>query len=146
MTRAANLTMDFWTPTFAGWGDNLDPSTMPWTTKYDYMVAHRYDVETKEFTLAWRDRFNTLDTSRWIVANGWSYANNSSTYFAKNVSVKNSKLVLTMDHKWRSQTPAPEANDQVFIYGNECKANHDQTMCGAELVDNELVMTLCGKG
>lgn len=38
--------MDFWTPTFNGWGDNFDDSTMPWTTRYDYVVAHDYNVET----------------------------------------------------------------------------------------------------
>ena len=73
ITRFANLHMDFWTPTFAGWGDGLDDSTMPWYTHYRWVQVYDYDIDTKKFKRRWRDDFHTLDTSRWNVANGWSY-------------------------------------------------------------------------
>ena len=65
MNKTQHVMMNFWTPTFAGWGDYRDPSTMPWYVHYDYVEAWRYDKDKKTFWLEWRDDFNTLDQSRW---------------------------------------------------------------------------------
>ncbi len=59
--------MNFWTPTFPGWRDNRDPSTMPWYVNYDYVETYTYDINTKQFILNWRDDFNSLDLNRWQV-------------------------------------------------------------------------------
>ena len=51
---------------------------------------------TDDFTKRWRDEFQTLDLSRWIVRNDMSYESNSSRFWAPNTFVKNGKLVLKM--------------------------------------------------
>lgn len=65
--------MNFWTPTFPGWGDNRDPSTMPWYVNYDYVETYTYDKNTKQFNFHWRDDFNSLNYSRWVVSDGWGF-------------------------------------------------------------------------
>ena len=69
---------------------------MPWYTRYDYVEAYSWDAQNG-YNLMWRDDFDTLDTARWNVANGWSYANNSSSFIRPNVYVKDGKLVLRMN-------------------------------------------------
>ena len=74
--------MNFWTPTFAGWGDGRDPSSMPWYVNYDYVETYHYNTSTKQFTFAWKDDFNSLDFKRWIVSDNWTF-NDNSTKFMK---------------------------------------------------------------
>jgi len=45
--------MNFWTPTFKGWGDNFNPSGMPWTTKYEYVKVETYNTATHGFDFHW---------------------------------------------------------------------------------------------
>ena len=94
--KKQHLFMDFWTPEFWLWGNGLDDSQMPFYTRYDYVEAYDWD-SSNGYTLKWRDDFDTLDTNRWNVANGWSYASNSSSFVRPNVYVKDGKLVLRMN-------------------------------------------------
>ena len=43
MTKPNNLMMNFWNPTFQGWGDNFDPSGMPFYTNYDFVEVYSYN-------------------------------------------------------------------------------------------------------
>lgn len=43
LTKACALMMNFWTPTFAGWGDNFNDAGMPWYTRYDYVKVETYN-------------------------------------------------------------------------------------------------------
>lgn len=90
--------MNFWTPTFAGWGDNMDdPATMPWFARYDWVEVFDYDAANDKFVWRWRDDFNTLNLDRWRVSNGWSFNQNSSLFLKPNTYVDNGKLVLKME-------------------------------------------------
>lgn len=81
ITKAKALFMDFWTPTFAGWGDNMDnDATMPWYTRYDWVEVYDYNSWNDSFTLKWRDDFNRLDLDRWFVSKGWAFDMNSSLF------------------------------------------------------------------
>ena len=98
ITKAKALFMDFWTPTFAGWGDNMDDdATMPWFTRYDWVEVYDYNQWNDSFTLKWRDDFNTLDLDRWFRSDGWSFDSNSSLFLASNTYVEDGKLVLKME-------------------------------------------------
>ena len=96
MAKDASLRMNFWTPTFETWGFGLDASDMPWYLLYDYVEVHKYDEDTKDFHLQWRDDFDTFDTLRWHKATGGFNAN-SSEFHPENVSVKAGNLVLKME-------------------------------------------------
>ena len=61
MHKAQSLRMNFWTPKFRSWGKGFDASDMPWYVLYDYVEVYRYDPESHDFELDWRDDFNRFD-------------------------------------------------------------------------------------
>lgn len=69
---------------------------MPFYTKYDWVEVWDYNVASDDFTRRWRDEFETLDLSRWIVRNDMSYDGNSSRFWANKTSVKDGKLQFKM--------------------------------------------------
>ena len=97
MNKTQHLMMNFWTPTFPGWGDNRNPSSMPWYVEYDYVEAWRYDRNAKKFNMEWRDDFNSLDYSRWHVSDNWGFGDNSTRFFKSQVYASNGNLVLKME-------------------------------------------------
>ena len=48
--------MNFWTPTYSGWGDNFNDSDMPWYTEYDYVKVETYNQSTGKFEEHWQDK------------------------------------------------------------------------------------------
>ena len=61
MAKELSLRMNFWTPTFNSWSHGLDPTDMPWFLLYDYVEVHKWNPESNEFELEWRDDFNEFD-------------------------------------------------------------------------------------
>ena len=61
MSKAQNLKMNFWTPTFHDWGAELTAEDMPWYVLFDYVEAYSYDNDKNEFDFEWRDDFENFD-------------------------------------------------------------------------------------
>ena len=91
------LMMNFWTPTFAGWGDNFDASLLPTYTRYDYIKVETYNAATGEFEPHWQDDFDSFDASRWIKSENWNFGGSSTTFFGSQVYTENGALVIKMD-------------------------------------------------
>jgi beta-glucanase (GH16 family) len=108
MTKAQNVMMNFWQPNFVGWGDNFDPSKLPYTAEYDYVEVSSYSPDTRNFELLWRDDFNTLDPNRWTVSNNWWFNYNNCVFMNSQVSVSNGSLILKMDKN-------PNSNKPIFL-------------------------------
>ena len=70
---------------------------MPWTVEYDYVEAYTFNSATGGFDFHWKDDFNTFDTAKWHKADNTTFDSNSSVFRASQVSVKDSKLILTME-------------------------------------------------
>lgn len=109
---------------------------MPWYTRYDYVEAYSWD-STDGYNLLWRDDFDTIDTSRWFVSDGWTFDQNSSTFITSNVYTEDGNLVLRMH---RTDTPPPEepsnwpppvVDFDTFIFGVECTGNDDTSGCSS---------------
>ena len=107
LTEAQNLFLDFWTPTFAGWGDDFNDTGMPWYTWYDYVQVETYNQWTGQFELHWRDEFDYFDEDRWFKSNGWGLG--SSTFYKDNVYTENGALVFKMDYAWRGNRDQEES-------------------------------------
>ena len=125
--------MDFWTPTFKGWGDDFNDAAMPWYTEYKWVEVQDYDHTTKQFKPRWKDNFESLDLSRWTVGNDWSYDGNSSRYFYSNTYVHrgDNKLTLRMNKKdWKNPKPNVLANETIFTFDRLCAGKDDKTLCG----------------
>ena len=58
MDKNQVIMMNFWTPCWSPWGDNLDDSSMPWYVEYDYVETYDYDVSSNTFNLRFRDDFD----------------------------------------------------------------------------------------
>ena len=95
--KAQNLMMNFWTPTFPGWGDNFADWDMPWYTRYDYVKVETYNTQTKQFEPHWQDNFDYFDSSKWLKSDGWGFGDNSSTFYASQVYTENGALVLKIE-------------------------------------------------
>ena len=89
--------MNFWTPTFAGWGDNFDESNLPSYTRYDYIKVETYNAATGEFEPYWQDDFDSFDASRWTKSDNWNFGGSSTTFYSSQVYAENGALVLKMD-------------------------------------------------
>ena len=61
MHKAQSLRMNFWTPTFHAWGADFTDEDMPWYLLFDYVEAYKYNPDTNNFDLDWRDDFNEFD-------------------------------------------------------------------------------------
>jgi len=96
--------MNFWTPTWNSWGGGRDDSTMPWYASYDYVEAYDYDVDTREFSLRFRDDFSFFDSSIWSKTGG-GFESNSSTFDPQHTYIENGKLVLKMDKYLNPPSP-----------------------------------------
>ena len=53
LNKPCKLMMNFWTPTFPGWGDDFSDAGMPWFTRYDYVKVETYNAETGGFDFHW---------------------------------------------------------------------------------------------
>ena len=105
--------MNFWTPTFSGWGDNRNDWDMPWYVYYDWVEVYNYDHNSKGFNLHWREDFNSLDYSKWQVSDGWGFESNSSTFVKDHVYIWQGSLCLKMDKAYGGEQTA--AYDQSFM-------------------------------
>ena len=97
MNKEHTLIMNFWTPTWNGWGGGRDDSTMPWYAQYDYVEAYDYDMATDSFNLRFRDDFEYLDTNRWRATDYGGFESNSTRFMASHVYTKDGALILKMD-------------------------------------------------
>ena len=89
--------MNFWTPNWSPWKDNLDDSNMPWFTRYDYVKVEKYNVETGDFDFYWQDDFESFDSERWLKSEDRNTKGNSSTFFGNQVHTENGSLIIKMD-------------------------------------------------
>ena len=71
--KPCNLMMNFWTPTFAGWSDGFNATSMPWYTRYDYVKVEKYNATTGGFDFYWQDDFNSFNSTRWFKSDGWTF-------------------------------------------------------------------------
>lgn len=107
MNKDQLLFLNFWTPGWESWGKGLDPSQMPFYTRFDYVEAYDYDVASDQFTLRFRDDFDTLNRNIWRVSDDWTFPDNDSTFMENHAYVESGKLVLKLD---RELAPAPTPN------------------------------------
>jgi len=84
MVRDQHLMMNFWIPDFYDWNVGFEETGMPWYARYDFVEVWdyvppeewvNYDIANQwhPFKQKWRDDFNTLDESRWIVSDDWTF-------------------------------------------------------------------------
>ena len=114
LTKDQHLMMNFWTPTFPGWGDGFNDWDMPWYTLYDYVKVETYNSSTGGFDFYWQDDFDSFRDDLWQKSDGWGFDSNSSTFYASQVYTDGGHLVLKMEHPWGNE-------EHEDYYDNETK-------------------------
>lgn len=117
-----SIRMNHWVSSEPDWVGKFDKSVLP---TYQYVDYISYSSHTPsegdgggDYTLQWKDDFNTISTSRWQKAN-WSFDQNLTDFLPANVYTEDGKLVL----KLHDATPAPVAaasvtQDEFTIFPN----------------------------
>ena len=113
--KPMNLMLNFWAPRSDAhisdfnqdWSRGMDDSKMPFVAMYESIEVFSYDQRTKTFVPAWSDNFDgqSVDESKWTVADGVGWDQNLSNFMASQVSVNNGSLQLKMEHE-RSMGPS----------------------------------------
>ena len=81
MTKYQKVHLNFWAPTWKGWGDRFCGVDMPYELTFDWVKVEAYNEETKEFgEVVFEDEFDgELNLDAWEVKNkkdlGISYRN-----------------------------------------------------------------------
>ena len=126
VNKAQSLRMNFWTPTFHAWGAEFTGEDMPWYLLFDYVEAYKYNHDTKDFSLDWRDDFNEFDQSRWHKLSG-TFEANSSIFYPQNVYTANGNLVIKMEPEYHHHD---YHFDTLHHFGDHGISHMEQEMMG----------------
>jgi len=93
LVSPAQARFNFWPPNVTEWVGPLDTSILPAHMFVNWMEYYEWNGQS--FNLAWRDDFNSFDTSRWGTAD-WTFDENQADFSPDNVTTRNGYLVLSM--------------------------------------------------
>ena len=89
---------NFWPSRSQAWAGPVDTSMLPAKSEYDWIRLYDYRENangTISFDLRWHDDFDTIDSSRWGLAN-WTFDGNLSQFSPNRVAVVNGVLTLSV--------------------------------------------------
>jgi len=95
LTNQETMRFNIWASTSEAWVGAFNPTILPVYQFVNYMEYYSYNTSNKNFTFAWRDDFNSFDSSRWSKAN-WTFDGNYVDFDPANVVVQNGTLILAL--------------------------------------------------
>ncbi|MFA5803971.1 MAG: family 16 glycosylhydrolase [Melioribacteraceae bacterium] len=104
LTRAQKLMMNIWSPMYPNWAGVWNDAVLPAFGYYDWAAYYKYTPGNgnygtgNNFTLDWRDDFNTFDEIRWEKGDH-GFSGNRSSFVPENIAFVNSKLILCLTDK-----------------------------------------------
>lgn len=104
LTRAQKLMMNIWSPIYTNWAGVWNDAVLPAFGYYDWAAYYKYTPGTgnygtgNNFTLDWKDEFNTFDETRWEKASH-GFGGNRSSFAPENIAFVDSKLILCLTDK-----------------------------------------------
>jgi endo-1,3-1,4-beta-glycanase ExoK len=106
---------NLWAAGDAGWVGAFDPNILPVYQVVNWIQYSEYTPGSGDngsnFTFAWRDDFNDLDTGRWGLAD-WTFAENITDFDPANVIVRDGMLILALTREGQTgftgQVPADD--------------------------------------
>lgn len=87
------LRFNAWSSETTSWVGAFDEAALPAYQFVNWIKYYRY--ENGQFVLDWTDEFDTLDASRWAVAN-WTFDTNRVDFVPANAVVQDGTLVLAI--------------------------------------------------
>lgn len=104
LTRAQKLMMNIWSPIYTNWAGVWNDALLPAFGYYDWAAYYKYTPASgnygtgNNFTLDWKDEFNTFDETRWEKASH-GFTGNRSSFAPENIAFVDSKLILCLTDK-----------------------------------------------
>lgn len=97
LTSAQTMRFNLWSAFAESWVGYFDPAILPVYQFVNYFEYHSYDDSSKTFSLAWRDDFNSFNSSRWGKA-AWTFDDNRVDFVPENITTKDGILILALTH------------------------------------------------
>ncbi len=101
MTQAQKIMMNVWIPVFENWTGAWNDLVLPAFAYYDFVSCASYTPFSgntgtgSNFTLQWKDEFDSLDTSRWDLATH-TWADNRADMLPANIVFREGKMILCL--------------------------------------------------
>ena len=122
LVHTESLRFNLWAANDAGWVGEFNTGALPQHQYINWIKVYSYDTQSKQFSLKWKDDFESFNTSRWATGD-WKMER--VTYSPSNVNVKNGSLILSLTGPGQSmsnilsglnvpQDPNPELYNQDF--------------------------------
>jgi beta-glucanase (GH16 family) len=92
LVNPQSMRFNIWASTSEPWVGAFNSSILPVYQFINYMEYYAYNTNTKNFTLSWRDDFNSFDTNRWGKAD-WTFDGNYVDFDPANVVIKKASQV-----------------------------------------------------
>ncbi|MCX6168497.1 MAG: family 16 glycosylhydrolase [Ignavibacteriales bacterium] len=104
VTRAQKLMMNIWCPIYTNWAGVWNDALLPGFGFYDWAAYYKYSPGTgnygtgNNFTLDWKDEFNSFDDTRWEKGDH-GFNGNKSSFIPDNIVFAEGKLILCLTDK-----------------------------------------------
>ena len=118
LVHEESLRFNLWLSGSPGWVGDYNQCSFPQYQYINWIKVYSYDTQTKQFTLKWKDNFDTFNSSIWSKGN-WDME--KVTHQESNVNIVNGYLVLSLTRAGQEgapsyvpQDPNPELYNQDF--------------------------------
>jgi beta-glucanase (GH16 family) len=107
LTFTQKLMLNHWATNLAAWAGAFDPASLPAYAYYDFASYYSYTPGSgnygtgNNFTLQWKDDFNSFNSSRWQAATH-TFAENECDFITQNAVVKDGHLVLAITDQYNT--------------------------------------------
>lgn len=101
VTRAQKFMFNMWIPNYPNWMGVFSTNILPAFTYYDWAAYYSYTPGKgnygtgNNFTLNWRDEFDSFDSNRWSKATH-TWDGNNSDMAPENINFKEGKMILSL--------------------------------------------------
>lgn len=133
LNKPQKIMMNIWPPAYADWVGMLDERFLPFQAYYDWVSYAAYTPGNgncgtgNNFTLQWRDDFDSWNTNRWAKATH-TWQGNNCDFIPDNCVFRDGKMILCLtdatnigftDKKAPSLISATYLNDTVIVCFSE---------------------------
>ncbi|HEX2866383.1 MAG TPA: family 16 glycosylhydrolase [Ignavibacteriales bacterium] len=107
LNKAQKIMMNVWCPAYAGWAGAFSPAFLPAFAFYDFVSYYSYTPGSgsygsgNNFTLKWKDDFNSWDQSRWEKATH-TWDGNNCDFITDNAVIKDGMLTLCLTDSYHT--------------------------------------------
>lgn len=142
MNKAQKIMMNVWNPAYPNWAGTLNPASLPAFAYYDWVSYYAYTPGSgsygtgNNFTLQWKDDFNSWDQSRWEKATH-TWEGNNCDFITDNAVIKDGMLILCLTDSYHTgymdkNTPQPiwaraEGNKITVRFSEEVEKTSAET-------------------